>query len=79
MAEAGIEVRIENNKVFVESMVFGSAAEKAGLDFDWEILGVKTQAERPPKQLMFVPALVLLGVVAFFQRGRRGKAAPVAA
>ena len=79
LAQAGIEIRVEDGKVFVDNMVFGSAAEKAGLDFDWQILAVETQAERPPRQLMFIPAVVLLLLVAFLQRARRIKAAPAPA
>ena len=39
LQEAGLETREEEGKVFVDNVVFGSAAEKAGLDFDWQILG----------------------------------------
>ncbi len=79
LGEAGIEVRVEDGRVFVDNLVFGSPAELAGLDFDWEITGIQVEAERPPKQLMFIPALLLLGLVVALQRGRRGKPAPAAA
>jgi hypothetical protein len=79
LAQAGIEIRVDDGKVFVDNMVFGSAAEKAGLDFDWQILAVETQTERPPRQLMFIPAVVLLLLVAFLQRARRIKAPPAPA
>jgi hypothetical protein len=79
LAEAGIEVRIEEGEVLVDNLVFGSAAEKAGLDFDWKILGVEVAADRPPKQLMFFPALILLGLIILLQRGRRRAAAPAPA
>ena len=39
--------------------VSGSPAEKAGIDFDWEILNIETVNDRPPRQLMFIPALLL--------------------
>jgi hypothetical protein len=32
---------------------------------------VQVQNERPPKELMFIPALILLGVVAYGQLRRR--------
>ncbi|MCB1758156.1 MAG: TRAP transporter permease [Gammaproteobacteria bacterium] len=70
LASAGMEVRTEEGKVFVDNIVFGSAAESAGLDFDWEIISLQTDAERPPKQLMFIPALLLLGLLAMNQRRR---------
>jgi TRAP transporter 4TM/12TM fusion protein len=78
LAQAGIEVRIDGDKVIIDNLVFGSAAEKAGLDFDWEIKGVQMEAERPSKEWMFIPALVLLGLVGFLQRARREKATPAA-
>jgi hypothetical protein len=57
--------------VFIDNLVFGGPAEAAGLDFDWEITGIELAADRPPKHLMFIPALVLLGLVIFLQRRRR--------
>jgi hypothetical protein len=75
LAEAGIEVRTEEGRVFVDNIVFGSAAEQAGVDFDWEILSLEVQADRLPKQLMFIPALLLLGLLALRQRSRRPEAA----
>ena len=73
LEEAGIMLREEEGKVFIDNIVFGSAAEKAGLDFDQEIVSVQVRADRPPKQLMFIPALLLLALVWFVQRGRRRK------
>ena len=77
--EAGIEVRTEEGKVLVDNLVFGSPAELAGLDFDWEIKGIEMEAERPPKQLMYIPALILLGLIIMLQRGRREKSVPATA
>ncbi len=71
LAEAGLEVRVEGEKAYIDNLVFGSPAEQAGLDFDWEILSVETEAERWPRQLMYVPALLVLGLIALAQRGRR--------
>ena len=34
----GFELRNEENKIFVENVIFGSAAEKGGIDFDQEII-----------------------------------------
>ena len=79
LSQAGIEVRIEDGKVFVDNLVFGSPAELSGLDFDWEIKGIQVEASRPPKQLMFIPALILLGLIIMLQRGRRARPVPAAA
>ncbi len=75
LAYAGLELRREGGKVFIDNIVFGSPAEKQKLDFDWEIAEVQVKADRPAKQLMFIPALILLGTIIFLQRGRRRKSA----
>ena len=75
LVHAGLELRREGDKMFIDNIVFSSPAEKQKLDFDWEIVSVQTKADRPPKQLLFIPALVLLGLVIMLQRGRRKKAA----
>jgi hypothetical protein len=76
LAEAGLEVRIEEGKVYADNVVFGSSAQNVGLDFDWQIVNLQVEAERPPKHLMFIPALVLLALVAWIQRRRHGPSKP---
>ena len=66
----GFETREEEGKIFIDNVVFASAAEKAKVDFDQEILNLQVPNPRPPKQLMFIPALALLGFIGFLQRGR---------
>ena len=75
----GIEVRDEEGKVLIDNVAFSSAAEKAGIDFDQEILNIQVPTNRPPKQLMFIPALCLLAGVWFLQNKRRKKLEPLAA
>ena len=79
LAHAGLEVRDEDSRMLIDNIVFGSHAERAGLDFDWEITGVEMAADRPPKQLMFVPALIILGLLGLVQRARRSKLAATTA
>jgi hypothetical protein len=55
----------------VDYVSFGSPAEDAGVSFGWTIDSVQVQNERPPKELMFIPALILLVVVAYGQLRRR--------
>jgi TRAP-type uncharacterized transport system fused permease subunit len=71
LLQAGIETRIENEKVYIDNIVFGSQAEKMGLDFNWEIISVEVENERPPKQWMFIPAILLLIFIAHGQLKRR--------
>ena len=76
LSEAGLEVRIEDGKVFADNVMFASPAQEVGIDFDWEILRLEVAADRPPKQLMFIPALALLAFIAWSQR-RRARAGAV--
>ena len=71
LAEAGLEVRIEDDKAFADNVMFGSDAQNVGIDFDWEIVNLQVAADRPPKQLMFIPALLLLGLIAWSQHRRK--------
>jgi TRAP transporter 4TM/12TM fusion protein len=75
----GIETRDEEGKVLIENVVFSSAAEKAGIDFDQEILNIQVPSHRPPKQLMFIPAMALYALIWFLQRGRKRKLEAAAA
>jgi MYXO-CTERM domain-containing protein len=74
--DAGLELRTEDGRVFIDNIGFGSAAEKAGLDFDFEITSVLAVNDRPPKELMWLPALLALGLIVWLQR-RRQPAAPM--
>ena len=75
LAHGGIEIREEDGKVLVDNIVFGTAAEKAGVDFDWEIVDVQAEADQPPKQLFFIPGLLLFGLIVMLQRRRKASAA----
>lgn len=79
LASAGLEIRIEDGKVLADNVMFGSAAQAAGLDFDWEITSIQIPADRPPKHLMFIPALLLLALVGTIQRRRHRKTETTAA
>jgi hypothetical protein len=76
-ASAGLSIREEEGKTLIDAIEFGSPAEQAKLDFDWEITQVIVPAERLPKQMLYIPALALLLFIYFQQRRRRGR--PVAA
>ena len=79
LTEAGLELREEDGKMIIDNVVFGSPAERQKLDFDWEILSVQRDADRVRKEVMFLPALALLGLVVVAQRARRRAAAPAPA
>jgi len=77
---AGLELRQEGEKMFVENIVFGSAADKQKIDFDWEIVDVQKKADTPNKRWFYIPALLLLMFVWKVQTVRRDqdKITPVA-
>ena len=67
---AGIEVLIGDGKAIVDNIVFGSPAERSSLDSDFEIVAVQVPADRLPKQLFYLPALLLFALVVLLQRRR---------
>jgi TRAP transporter 4TM/12TM fusion protein len=67
---AGLELREENGKLFIDSLVFGGVAEKQKLDFDWEIISVQVESDRPAKQWFYLLALLLLALVWYSQKRR---------
>ena len=73
LALAGLEVSPQGEQLAVDFVNFGSAAEKAGISFGWTIDTVQIRNDRPPKELMFIPALLLLAAVAFGQLRRKAR------
>lgn len=67
----GLTLREEGGKTIVDAVGFGSPAEKAKIDFDWEVMVVELEATRPPKEIFWIPALALLGLIIVVQRRRR--------
>ncbi|WP_166252273.1 TRAP transporter permease [Marinobacter salicampi] len=69
---AGLELSPrDDGRMDVEFVQFGSPAEDARLQFGWTIDAIQVPLGRPPKEWMFIPALVLLGLIAFNQLRRR--------
>jgi len=79
LSEAGLTLREDEGKVVIDMVTFSSAAEKVGLDFDWTITQVLSEADRPPRELMYIPAYLLLGLIMVIQNGRRRRQATRAA
>jgi len=67
----GMIVSQNDDQWIVDQVIFGSAAEKSGVDFGFAITGLEVSNDRPPKELVFIPALLLLAGVAALQRRRR--------
>lgn len=71
LENAGLTLSMGADSVIVDFVAFGSVAQNAGFDFDWEILSIQVDADRPDKQWMYLPALLLLAVLAWLQVRRR--------
>ncbi|MCV6592131.1 MAG: TRAP transporter permease, partial [Silicimonas sp.] len=73
MDSSGIEFRDEDGKIFVDNLSFGGPAEQLGIDFDWEVVELEVPADRMPKEIFYLPALLLVGGVFALQMGRKRK------
>lgn len=71
LKESGLELRNEDGRLFVDMMGFGSQAEQAGIDFDWEVKALEVETDRPTKEWMFIPALLVLIAMGWNQLRRR--------
>jgi hypothetical protein len=79
LAGAGFEIRDEEGRIFIDNVMFSSPAEKAGIDFDQEILNLQIPTHRLPKELMYFPAMALYALVWIIQNRRRKQQQPVVA
>ena len=68
---AGIELREEDGAFYVDNLTFGGNAEQLGIDFDWEIAEIEVKADRPRKEIFYIPALLIAALIAFLQRRRK--------
>jgi hypothetical protein len=69
--KVGLKFDRQDGKVVVGNVRFRSPADKLGIDADWEVQSVQVRASQPPKELMYLPALALLGLVVLAQVWRR--------
>ncbi|GHB19384.1 TRAP transporter permease [Salinicola rhizosphaerae] len=72
LSSLGLHLMQEDGKQLVDMTDFGSQAEKLGFDFDQQIVSVRIPRDQLPKELMWIPGLVLFGLVVMLQRRRRG-------
>jgi TRAP transporter 4TM/12TM fusion protein len=71
LKNAGIEFLVENGKTTVDNVEFGKFAQKKGIDLDWVVTKLEVPADRPPKELFYIPAILLLALICFLQIKRR--------
>lgn len=67
----GLGLRSEGDYWVVDTVGFSSPAEKAGIDFDYKIASIRTASSRPPQELMYIPAVLLLLLIAKLQKRRK--------
>jgi TRAP transporter 4TM/12TM fusion protein len=81
LQSAGLLVQAEGDRLYLEEPVFGSDYQSRLGDFDFymdtrvEVTEVLLEADRFPKQIFYIPALLLLGLVIMMQRRRQTKPA----
>src|SRR5690606_19715420 len=76
LEKLGLALYEEDGKVLVDSVGFGSLAAEAGLEFDQEILIVRAPTDRWTKEWMWLPGLLVLGLVVWLQRRRARQQVP---
>ena len=75
LAGIGLETREEDGKILIDNVVFASPADKAGIDFDQEIINIQIPTKRWPKEIMYLPAVLVYCLIYIVQSRRRKKIA----
>ncbi|WP_313024051.1 TRAP transporter permease [Pseudomonas lopnurensis] len=71
LEKIGLMTYEQDGKLLVDSVTFGSPAAEAGLEFDQEILSVRAPTDRWVKEIMWIPGLLLFGLIVWMQRRRK--------
>jgi len=71
----GLAVRLEDGRVLVDNLRFDGPAQRAQMDYDWEILAVDVPQAQPAKYWVYPPVLLLTALLMLWQR-RRAAAGP---
>ncbi|MEZ5934708.1 MAG: TRAP transporter permease [Alphaproteobacteria bacterium] len=71
LTAAGITLRQDGEKILIDDVAFDSPAQKAGLDWDQEILTVRQPNAQPSKYWIYIPVLLILAGVVWLQKRRR--------
>jgi len=76
---AGMTVATTQDGTVVERVRFGSPADEKGIAMDWRITALQVPGQQAPKQLFYIPAMLLLGGIYANQRRRQRRQAPASA
>ena len=80
LARSGLTTMAVPAGMQIAAVDLHSPADKAGFEQGFMVTGIETEAQRPAKEWLFAPALVVLGAVVLLQRRRvPSRAASVAA
>ncbi|MBY4676404.1 TRAP transporter permease [Marinobacterium arenosum] len=71
LAATGVELLQQGERTIVDYVAFDSAAEKAGLQFDQRVTAIEVPQSQPAKELIYLPTLLLLVMLALAQRRRK--------
>jgi hypothetical protein len=72
MAKAGLTTMSTPAGTQVMAVGLKSPADKAGFEQGFIITGIENERDRPAKEWLFLPALLVLGIVVLLQRARAG-------
>ena len=71
LQESGLTLLSFNNEVQVAQVKFGSVAAKLGFEQGFKVVGLEVPVDRPPKEWVYIFALMLLGLVITSQKLQR--------
>lgn len=74
----GLELLTKDDTTTVDMVAYGSQAADLGFDFDQEIIEVLAPVDRWTKELIWIPAFMVFGLVVLMQRRRRTNTATTA-
>jgi hypothetical protein len=71
LQKSGLTLLSFNNEVQVAQVKFGSVAAKLGFEQGFKVVGLEVPVDRPPKEWVYIFALMLLGLVITSQKLQR--------
>ncbi|MDX1609678.1 MAG: TRAP transporter permease [Halofilum sp. (in: g-proteobacteria)] len=69
----GLFLLEQDGEVLIDGTEYNSRAADAGFDFDQRLTEVGRPLPQPPKELMWLPAFVVLGLIGWMQYRRRAR------
>ena len=73
MENLGLMLMQEGERTLVDMVTYGSLAAELGFAFDQEIIEIRAPVDRWPKEIMWIPALLVFALVVALQWRRRDK------